>query len=101
MKVNVALIRLFQLVVAVLFTTFVLIYFGTLVLLPLDLVVLLTHLLGGGLIGALIAIPAVAYLGKVVYGIPGLLNSLVEIGLDLVNMGKQRVDAFNELIAKA
>ncbi len=100
-KINVALVRLLQFVVFALFTFMVLTYFGAMILVPLDLVVLLTKLLSvvgiGTLFGALVAIPVVAYLGLIVYKTPGLVQMLIEIGMDLVNTGKQRVEAFNEI----
>jgi hypothetical protein len=104
-SVNVALIRLLQFVVFVLFTFIVLVYFGAMILLPLDLVVLLTKFLSaigiGEFFGALLAVPAIAYLGKIVYSTPGLVSMIIENGIDLANMGKQRVDAFNKLAASA
>jgi len=100
-KVNVALVRLLQFVVFVIFTFMVLAYFGAMVLVPLDLVVLILKLLGvvgvGGLIGSAVAIPVVAYLGFMVYKTPGLVQVIVDTGLDLVNTGKQRVEAFNKI----
>jgi hypothetical protein len=102
-NLNVALVRLLQFVVFVLFTFIVLLYFGTMVLLPLDIVVLITkflHVFGiGTLFGAIVAVPVVVYLGKVVYGTPGLIAMIVDNGIDLVNVGKQRVDAFNKIAA--
>ena len=89
--------QLSQFVVFVLFTFIVLVYFGTLILLPLDVVVLISKLLGGSLIGAIVALPVVAYLGKVVYSTPGLVALLIETGLELVNTGKQKVAAFGAL----
>ncbi|MDD5214125.1 MAG: hypothetical protein PHQ03_01125 [Methylococcales bacterium] len=101
-KVNVALIRLFQFVIFVLFTFMVLAYTFALILLPLDAVVMLIKVLSivglGGIIGAIIAVPAVAYLGLQVYKIPGLTDLLIEIAVDLVNTGKARIDAFNKII---
>jgi len=101
-NLNVILIRLLQFVVFVLFTFIVLVYFGTMILLPLDVVVLLTKFLGvlgfGTLFGAIVAIPAVAYLGKIVYNTPGLIPMIIENGIDLANIGKQRVEAFNKLV---
>ena len=100
-KINVALVRLFQFVVFVFFTFMVLAYFGAMVLVPLDLVVLIIKVLSvvglGGMIGAAIAIPVVAYLGMIVYKTPGLVDMIVKIGLDLINNGKERVNAFNEI----
>lgn len=100
-KVNVALVRLFQFVVFVIFTFMVLAYFGAMILVPLDLVVLIIKILGvvgvGSLIAAAVAIPVVAYLGMVVYKTPGLVKMIVDTGLDLVNTGKERVEAFNTI----
>lgn len=100
-KINVALVRLLQFVVFVLFTFMVLAYFGAMVLLPLDAIALLIKLMGviglHGFIGALIAIPAVAYLCLMAYKIPGLFKMVVDTGVDLVVTGKARVEAFNEI----
>lgn len=100
-NLNVVLVRLLQFVVFALFTFIVLVYFGTMILLPLDIVVLITkalQVLGiGTLFGAIVAVPVVAYLGKVVYGTPGLIQMIIENGIDLVNVGKQRVEAFNKI----
>jgi len=100
-KVNVALVRLLQFVVFVLFTFMVLVYFGAMILVPLDLVVLIINVLGvvgiGGLIAAVVAVPVVAYLGLIVYKTPGLVKMIVDTGLDLVTTGKERVEAFNKI----
>lgn len=100
-NLNFALVRLIQFVVFVLFTTIVLTYFGALVLLPLDAVVLIGKVLAviglGQLLGTLLAIPAVAYCGLVIYKTPGLVQMLIDTGMDLVNAGKQRVESFNAL----
>ncbi len=100
-KINVALVRLLQFVVFALFTFMVLAYFGAMILVPLDLIVLIINVLEvvgiDGLIGAAIAVPIVGYLGLIVYKTPGLMNIIVEIGLDLISTGKKRVEAFNEI----
>ena len=101
-KVNVALVRLLQCMVFVLFTFMVLAYFGAMVLLPLDAIALLIKLMGviglHGFIGALIAIPAVGYLCLIVYKTPGLCKMVVDTGIDLVKTGKLKVEAFNEIV---
>ena len=101
-KVNVALVRLLQFVVFVLFTFMVIAYFGAMVLLPLDAIALLIKLMGvvglHGFIGALIAIPVVGYLCLIVYKTPGLCKMVVDTGVDLVKTGKLRVDAFNDIV---
>ncbi len=100
-KVNIALVRLLQFVVFVLFTFMVLAYFGAMVLVPLDLVVLMIKIMGvvgiNDLFAAVVAVPVVAYLGMMAYKTPGLASMIIETGLDLVNTGKQRVEAFNKI----
>ena len=100
-KVNVALVRLLQFVVFVVFIFTVIVYFGALVLLPLDAIALLIKLMGvfgiHGFIGALIAVPVVGYLCFIIYKTPGLCKMMVDTGIDLVIVGKLRVEAFNEV----
>jgi len=100
-KINVALVRLLQFVVFVVFTFVVITYFGAMILLPLDAITLLIKLFGlvglHGFIGAAIAIPAVAYLGLIVYRTPGLCPMIIETGVDLVKIGKAKVEAFNAI----
>lgn len=98
-KVNVALVRLLQFVVFVVFTFSVLVYFSAMVLLPLDAVAIMIKFFGlfglNTLIGALIAIPVVSYLAMSAYKIPGLGKMIIDTGLDLVSTAKVRVEAFN------
>ncbi len=98
-KVNVALVRLLQFIVFVVFTFTVLAYFSAMVLLPLDAVAIMIKFFSlfglNTLIGALIAIPLVSYLVMSAYKIPGLGKMVVDTGLDLVSIGKVRVEAFN------
>lgn len=100
-KVNVAVVRLIQFVVFVVFTFIVMAYFGAIILLPLDAISLLIKLMGvvglHGFIGALIAVPAVGYLVLMAYKTPGLSKIIIETGLDLVATGKAKVEAFNAI----
>ncbi len=100
-KVNVALVRLLQFVVFVVSIFMVIVYFGVMVLLPLDAIVLMIKLMGvfglNGFIAAFIAVPAVGYLGLIVYKTPGLCKMIVDAGVDLIKTGKTRVEAFNEI----
>jgi hypothetical protein len=102
-KINVALVRLIQFVVFVLFTFMVLAYFGAMILLPLDAVSLLIKLLSfvgiHGFIGALVAIPVVAYLCLIVYKTPALCKMVLDTGLDLVTTAKTKIAAFNDIAA--
>ncbi len=100
-KVNVALVRLLQFVVFVIFTFMVLAYFGAMILVPLDLVVLILKIFGlvglGGVIGAAISVAIVSYLGMIVYKTPDLIKTIVDTGLGIVSTGKERVEAFNKI----
>ena len=100
-KVNVALVRLLQFVVFVLFTFMVLTYFGALILVPLEILSLLIKLMSivgiNAIIATLIALPIVGYLGLMVYKTPGLCKMLLDTGMDLVHTGKAKIDAFNEI----
>lgn len=102
-KLNIALVRVLQFVVFVLFTFIVLVYFGTLLLIPLDLVSQLVGILTAvgfpGVLATLIAIPIVGYLGFLIFKIPGLLSTLLEIGFELAIIGQSRVQDFNEIVA--
>ena len=101
-NINVALVRLFQFIVFVLFTFIVIAYFSAMVILPLDAIVMITKLLSlfgiGDIFGTLIAIPVVGYLVMVVYKMPELHGLVIEIGVDLITTGKNRIDAFNKII---
>ena len=100
-KINVALVRLIQFVVFVIFTFMVIAYFGAMVLIPLDALVMITKLLGvfglNTFVGALIGLPVVGFLGKIVYDTPGLVAMVMETGMELVKVGKAKVDAFNHI----
>lgn len=100
-SINVALVKLLQFLVFALFTFMVLAYFGAIILLPLDMVALLIQLLGvvgiGGFVAALIAVPVVGYLVLMVYKTPGLVQMLLDTGIDLVSTGKNRVEAFEQV----
>lgn len=102
-KINVALVRLIQFVVFVIFTFMVIAYFGAMVLIPLDALVMITKLLGlfglNTFIGALIGLPIVGFLGKIVYQTPGLIAMVAETGMDLIKVGKEKVEAFNHIAA--
>ena len=101
-KINIALVRLLQFVVFVLFTFMVIAYFGAMVLLPLDMIALLIQLMTAigfnGFIAALLAIPAVGYLCLIVYRTPGLCQMVIDTGVELVKTGKTKVEAFNDII---
>ncbi len=103
-KVNIELImvRVFQFVVFVVFTFIVLVYFGALLLVPLDIVSLITSLLSfvglPGFVAALIGIGAVVYLSMQVYKIPGLIDMLVNTGLDLVKIARERIESFEDIV---
>jgi uncharacterized membrane protein YhaH (DUF805 family) len=101
-NVNVALVRLLQFVVFAVFTFMVLVYYGALLLVPLDALALFIKLMTAfglnGFIAALIGVPVIGYLGLIVYRTPGLVKMLIDIGLDLVKTGKNRIEEFNKIV---
>lgn len=100
-KVNIALVRLVQFVVFVVFTFVVIVYFGAMIFIPLDALVMISKLLSvvgiNTFVGALIGLPIVGYLGKIIYQTPGLVSMVVETGVDLMKTGKEKVEAFNKI----
>ena len=100
-KINVALVRLIQFVVFVVFTFVVIVYFAAIVFIPLDARVMISKLLSlvgiNTFVGALIGLPVVGYLGKIVYETPGLVGMVMETGMDLAKTGKDKVEAFNKI----
>lgn len=101
-KLNIALVRFLQFTVFVLFTFIVLVYFGALLLLPLDVIALaaraLTAIGFNGFIAALIGAAASGYFVLLAYKIPGLGALLFDIGLELVNTARFRIEAFNPIV---
>lgn len=104
-NINVALVRLLQFVVFVIFTFIVMVYFGTMILLPLDAVVLIIKVLTAvgfnGFIATFVAVPVIAYLGMRVYKMPELSKLIIDTGIELFNMGKAKIEAFNILAESA
>ena len=100
-KINIALVRLIQFVVFVVFTFVVIVYFAAMVFIPPDALVMISKVLSvvgiNTFVGALIGLPVVGYLGKIVYETPGLVAMVMETGIDLVKTGKDKVEAFNKI----
>lgn len=73
----------------------VLVYFGTLILLPLDALYLLIELFSGVgipyIVPILLAVAFVIYAGHVVYKMPNLYQTILNIGVDLVLFGRTQV----------
>ena len=101
-NINIAIVRVLQFVVFLIFMSVVMMYFGTLVLIPLSLVVQVVNLLTAvglpGVLAVIVALPAVGYLGKIVYQTPQLLSTLLEIGFELAIIGQSRVQDFNDIL---
>ncbi|MCI0654094.1 MAG: hypothetical protein L0Y38_03685 [Methylococcaceae bacterium] len=102
-RINIVLVRIAQLIVFLLFTFIVLTYFGTLILIPLDVVAQISALLAWiglpGALAAVLSLPIVGYLGFLVYKIPRLLSTVLEIGFELAIIGQSRVCEFNDIVA--
>lgn len=102
-RINIALVRIVQLIVFLLFTFIVLTYFGTLVLIPLNVLTQISAMLTlvglPGALAAVLSLPIVGYLGFLVYKIPRLLSTVLEIGFELAIIGQSRVCEFNDIVA--
>jgi hypothetical protein len=102
-RVDVALVRVLQFCVFGLFTFMVLVYFGTLLLLPLSLLVQLIRILTlvgmPGIMSMVIALPAVVYVGYLIFRIPGLSRMMADIGVELVTFGQDRVQGFDAILS--
>ena len=98
MKVDTALIRVFQFVTFVLFTFMVLAYYGAMLLLPLTLITQLIRLLSAmglpGLIAGAAALSAVVYIGNRLYQMPTLYTSVIDTGTELVKFGYEKIMQF-------
>jgi hypothetical protein len=100
-NIDFAVVKFLQFIVFVLFTFIVLTYFGVLVLVPLDILALFVKMataLGlNGFIAAIIGAVGVGYLALSAYKMPGLVKILIDTGLELVQTGKTKIEAFNTL----
>ena len=98
MKVDTALIRVFQFVTFVLFTFMVLAYYGAMLLLPLTLLTQIIRLLSAiglpGFIAGAAALGAVAYLANCLYQMPTLYKSIIDTGTELVKFGYEKIMQF-------
>ncbi len=102
-RISIVLVRIIQFIVFLLFTFIVLTYFGTLILLPLDALAQISGLLTWvglpGVLAVVLALPIVGGLGFLIYKIPRLLSTLLEIGFELAIIGQGRVCEFNDIVA--
>ncbi len=101
-RLDVVLVRVIQFYVFVFFTFLVLAYFGTLLLLPLSILMNLIRILTlvglPELVSIVLGLPAVVYLGYLVYKMPNLTRIVVDTGLELVSIAQVRIKSFDEII---
>jgi hypothetical protein len=104
-NIDFVLVKFIQFIVFVLFTFIVLSYFGILVLVPLDILALfvkIADLFGiNGFIAALVGAAGIGYLGLSVYKMPSVVKMLIDTGVELVQTGKAKIEAFNQLAEAA
>lgn len=104
MKINLILAKTFQFVVSLLFITMVLFYFGVMLMVPLAVLVYaikISSLLAPTVIAVIIGIAALGYFGFKVSRMVELLNTLLNIGKDLVEFGFKQKQRFEPLIEAA
>lgn len=101
-KVNVALVRVLQFCVLALFIFIIMSYFGVLLLIPLDILIQLVHLMTAigipGVLATIIAGAGVGYVCYLIYKIPNLVKTLLDIGVELVDIAQQRVKSFEKIL---
>ena len=104
MKFNLTLVKTVQFVVSLLFITMVLFYFGVLLMFPLAVLwyaVKIASLLTPTVISVLIGIAVLGYLGLRVSRMTELLETLLGIGIDLVQFGYKQKERFDPIIEQA
>jgi len=104
MKFNLTLVKTVQFVVSLLFITMVLFYFGVLLMFPLAVLwyaVKIASLLTPTVISVLIGIAVLGYLGLRVSRMTELLDTLLGIGIDLVQFGYKQKERFDPIIEQA
>ena len=101
MKFNLALTKIFQFVVSLLFIAMVLFYFGVLLMFPLAVLwyaVKIASLLTPTVISVLVGIAVLGYLGFRISRMTELLDTILGIGIDLVQFGYQQKERFDPII---
>jgi hypothetical protein len=102
MKLNLYLAKTFQSVTFVLLTFMALVYFGVLLLLALAVLWYTVKILGIFGLPILIRVPAgiavLAFLGLKISRMPALYELIFNIGMGLVNYGKEQIHRFDPLI---
>ncbi|MFZ4701084.1 MAG: hypothetical protein ACOYMG_13625 [Candidatus Methylumidiphilus sp.] len=101
MKLNLIVAKILQFAVSLVFITLVLLYIGVLLMLPLAVLwysVKLASLLIPAVISVIFGIAVLGYLGLKVSRMTELLNTLLGIGVDLVEFGYKQKERFDPII---
>lgn len=103
MNINVFLIRLLQFITFALFIFAALVYAGVFLLVPLDVLFQATRLLHGMgfpmVLAFLAAGGGLGWLGKKVWEMPALWKLVVDIGMQLVALGREQIKRYDEVLA--
>ena len=101
MKLNLIVAKILQFAVSLVFITLVLLYIGVLLMLPLAVLwysVKLASLFIPAVISVIFGIAVLGYLGLKVSRMTELLNTLLGIGVDLVEFGFKQKERFDPII---
>ena len=101
MKLNLIVAKILQFAVSLVFITLVLLYIGVLLMLPLAVLwysVKLASLFIPAVISVVFGIAVLGYLGLKVSRMTELLNTLLGIGVDLVEFGYKQKERFDPII---
>jgi len=102
-KVDFGVIKTFQFLALLFFTFAVLLYFGSLLMIALTTWQYLAIIfsLFGSFLSAIISFAALIGLCYYLYKLPGLVDALLEVGMEIIKLGYKTVCRFGELAEKA
>jgi hypothetical protein len=103
---NVALIRITQLISCVFFTAIFMVYAGGLLLLPLAVIKGVVGFLTGGLgfngvFATIVVVPLIAWIALRFYRIAGLTDTVIDTGWALIKLGADNFRRFDAIAALA
>ena len=102
-KVDFGIFKAFQFLVLLFFTFAILLYSGSILLIALTIWQYLAMIFSifGSFLSAIISLAALVGLCYYIYKLPGLVDSLLELGMGIIKMGYKTVCHFGEMADKA
>ena len=102
-KVEFGVIKIFQFLMLLFFTFAVFFYYGSILMIALTLWQFLAALLSffGSFLSAIVSLAALVGIIYYIIKIPGLVDALLSIGMEIIKMGYRTVCRFGEMADKA